>query len=711
VQVWGANLTDARLGGRAAPGAARFMRLSWHRRQKAKPKLRRISSSEKQKLLRRVDALYDVLASIIGTDRLVLKAGKLDALDLMRSKEVSERVLGLRRIVFEDPTIDDLGGSDDIFQVLDAIEEELAELVARRSVEDSLEKKVAVKMQARHDDYLKELRMQVLREESGPDNAQTLRKYAELEKLDRRHLARSAVELLRPSSIDEVVGQQQAIAALFAKIASPFPQHVLLYGPPGVGKTTVARLALEYAKSLAFTPFDAEAHFVEVNGATLRWDPREATNPLLGSVHDPIYQGARRDLADAAVPEPKPGLVTEAHGGVLFIDEIGELDPMLQSKLLKVLEDKRVHFESAYYDPTDPNVPKYIHKLFEEGAPADFLLIGATTRDPSEINMALRSRCAEVFFEPLTSDQVITIVENAAHKLNVHLEPGSAKLISTYTVEGRKATSVLADAYGVALQRVYGGDRQVPDEQALPTVPAVVPIGRQDVEEVARVSRLLPYAHVRGSHKAEIGKILGLAVSGYLGSVLEIEAVAFPATQPGKGSLRFNQTAGSMAQDSVFNAAAVVRLLTGENLANWDVHVNVVGGGRIDGPSAGAAVVMAITSAILEWPIRQDVAVTGELSIQGYVKPVGGVYEKLFGAKQAGIVCAVVPHGNLAELPAKLPGLKVVTVSHVQEMLPVLFHGEPGRRPLGYLNQVAAAHDPAAEVDPPPLPARRAPGV
>jgi len=65
---------------------------------------------------------------------------------------------------------------------------------------------------------------------------------------------------------------------------------------------------------------------------------------------------------------------------------------------LRVLEDKRVTFESAYYDPDDPNVPKYIKKLFEEGAPADFILIGATTRDPSEINPALRSRCAENLF-------------------------------------------------------------------------------------------------------------------------------------------------------------------------------------------------------------------------------------------------------------------------------------------------------------------------
>src|SRR3712207_9407876 len=91
----------------------------------------------------------------------------------------------------------------------------------------------------------------------------------------------------------------------------------------------------------------------------MRWDPREIVNPLLGSVHDPIYQGSKRDLSESGIPEPKPGLVTDAHGGVLFIDEIGELDSILQNKLLKVLEDKRVEFSSSYYDPDDDGTPKY----------------------------------------------------------------------------------------------------------------------------------------------------------------------------------------------------------------------------------------------------------------------------------------------------------------------------------------------------------------
>src|SRR5690606_9819732 len=103
-----------------------------------------------------------------------------------------------------------------------------------------------------------------------------------------------------------------------------------------------------------------------------------------------------------------------AHGGVLFIDEIGELDIMLQNKLLKVLEDKRVSFESSYYDENSDEIPKYIHMLFKEGAPADFILIGATTRRPEEINPALRSRCAEIFFDPLSPKNIADILENGA---------------------------------------------------------------------------------------------------------------------------------------------------------------------------------------------------------------------------------------------------------------------------------------------------------
>lgn len=95
---------------------------------------------------------------------------------------------------------------------------------------------------------------------------------------------------------------------------------------------------------------------------------------------------------------------------------------MMLNKLLKVLEDKRVYFESAYYDEDNPAVPDYIRKLFKDGAPADFILIGATTRQPEEINPAIRSRCAEVFFDPLQPKDVVEIVNHAAGKLQVHLE-------------------------------------------------------------------------------------------------------------------------------------------------------------------------------------------------------------------------------------------------------------------------------------------------
>lgn len=634
-------------------------------RQKERPEQEEgVQQPEVLPIDREIDALYQALIDLIGADSLVIQAGRMNAMDLLRSTGRCERVLALQRILDEDPLLHPAPREAELPAVLQQLTERIAEKRARKDVEDRIEKKVNEKLEQEHQDYVDDIRKQVIKEEKqDAETPQDAQKREKLEKLDSIHLTQSVIELLRPRDFSEIVGQERAVKSLLAKLSSPYPQHLLLYGPPGVGKTTAARLVLEAARKKPASPFREDAPFVETDGTTLRWDPRDITNPLLGSVHDPIYQGAQKTLADSGIPEPKPGLVTEAHGGILFIDEIGEMDEMLQNKLLKVLEDKRAYFESAYYDPTDPKVPPYIRKLFEEGAPADFVLIGATTRDAGHINPALRSRCAEIYFEPLTPKHIEAIVQNAASKLKVALEPGVAALISEYTVEGRKAINILADAYSLALEKADGRMEGLT-------------IGREAVYEVAQVSRLYQFVTKKARHTAVQGHIFGLGVAGFLGSVIEIEAVAFPAREKGKGTVRFNETAGSMAKDSVFNAASVMRQLTGKDIHDYDVHINVIGGGNIDGPSAGTAILACIVSAVTGRRIRQDVAVTGEISLAGRVRPVGGVFEKAYGARQAGIKTLVIPKENERDIPEDLLGLDIHAVETAEEAFQLIFEEE-----------------------------------
>jgi ATP-dependent Lon protease len=638
-------------------------------------------------LRRYVAALYDVLASTIGSDKMVLRAGKLNALKMMRSSGLPERILALQRLVFEDPTLERLPQPGKFRDAIAEIEDGLANLVAQRTVEEKIETKVNVKMAERHLEYLKDLKLEAIREDSGPETPATQKKLEELVALDARKLSASALQLLRPSALADVVGQKSAIASLLAKISSPFPQHVILYGPPGVGKTTVARLALEVAKLRDYTPFAADAPFVEASGATLRWDPRETTNPLLGSVHDPIYQGSRREFAESGIPEPKLGLVTKAHGGVLFIDELGEMDAVLQTKLLKVLEDKRFAFESSYYDASDPGVPAYVKKLFEEGAPADFVLIGATTRDPSEIDPAIRSRCAEVYFEPLTEGQIREIVAGAAKRLGVKLARRVPDLIASYTIEGRKAVQIVADAQGHALFRERGSR---PAAATSGAAMRPITIAEDDVTTVVQTGRLVPHTPVRARRGKDVGKTYGLAVSHHVGSIIEIEAVAFPAHEKRKGGVRFNDTAGSMAKDSVFNATSVIRAIAGIDPLDFDLHVNVVGGGNIDGPSAGLGVFLALYSALTKTPLPRDVAVTGELSIAGGVRPVGGIVEKLYAARQAGMRLVLVPSENARDVDRSIGGIEIVTVATVRDAFAALGIGDvPPRRAVRRARKVA----------------------
>ncbi|WP_291569100.1 MULTISPECIES: Lon family ATP-dependent protease [unclassified Clostridium] len=608
-----------------------------------------------------VDVLYELMYKVIEEGTIKSRIVKFKLQKHIDSHDVNRRLYAANKIISNGKGIDIVPNSANMSEVLEETSKLLADIVAKRYVQNKIEKDVEQYLIEKQDKYVDEVRLSIIKKQKGPENAKTLRKYAELEILDSKKLTKNIMSMLRPESFSEIIGQERAIKSLISKMASPYPQHIILYGPPGVGKTTAARLALEEAKKLKHTPYNEDVKFVEVDGTTLRWDPREIANPLLGSVHDPIYQGSKRDLAEVGIPEPKPGLVTDAHGGVLFIDEIGELDSILQNKLLKVLEDKRVEFSSSYYDPDDEQTPKYIKYLFDNGAPADFVLIGATTREPSEINPALRSRCTEVYFEPLSPRDIENIVKNAANKLNVNLEENVAKEISRYTIEGRKAVNILADVYGYVL---YNND----DDSSYRTT-----ITMKALQEVISISRLKPYEEVVLTNDKEIGQIYGLGVAGYLGSTLEIEASVFEAKTKGAGVVRFNETAGSMAKDSVFNAASVIRKITNKDIKDYDIHVNVVGGGNIDGPSAGVAITVCIISALLDKPLRQDIAITGEISLRGKVKPVGGIFEKVYGARRKGIKTVIIPKDNINEVPLGLSDIQVIAVSTIEELLEIVF--------------------------------------
>jgi len=493
----------------------------------------------------------------------------------------------------------------------------------------------------------------------------------ELEKLKNLrliHLTEPLSEKTRPNSFKEIIGQDDGLRALKAALCGPNPQHVIIYGPPGIGKTAAARAALNEAKKIPFSPFKEDAPFIEMDATTLRFDERGIADPLIGSVHDPIYQGAGAYGA-AGIPQPKPGAVTKAHGGVLFIDEIGELHPIQMNKLLKVLEDRKVYLESAYYSSEDPNIPSHIHDIFQNGLPADFRLIGATTRSPEEIPPAIRSRCTEIFFQPLTQEDVKQIVKNAAKKGAFSLDEGVAELISTYANNGRDAVNILQTAGCVAIMENRSD------------------ITIKDIEWVIEFGQYNKRLDKKIFSEKRIGSVNGLAVYGIrMGALLEIEVTAQKAEEKSKGSLKvtgiieeeeFNKNNGKMkrrstAFASVENVLTVMKNVFDIPYKDYDIHINFPGGMPVDGPSAGVAIFIAVYSAILKKPVSAKIAMTGELSIRGNIHPVGGVHAKINAAREAGIEKVFIPLDNWQET-YKNYAIEVIAVKNIEELVKQVF--------------------------------------
>ena len=496
----------------------------------------------------------------------------------------------------------------------------------------------------------------------------------EMEKLNKLRmikLTEPLTEKSRPSNLEEIIGQEKGIKALKAALCGPNPQHVIIYGPPGVGKTAAARIILEEAKKMAASPFNKDSKFVEIDATTLRFDERGIADPLIGSVHDPIYQGAG-SLGIAGVPQPKPGAVTKAHGGMLFIDEIGELHPIELNKLLKVLEDRKVFLDSAYYSSEDPNTPRYIKEIFDNGLPADFRLIGATTRSPEEIVPAIRSRCVEIFFRGLTVEEIRKIALNATNKVGYRISDEGLDIVSRYCTNGREVINLVQLCSGLAINenRDY--------------------IKESDIYWVIENGQYNPRMERMINDKPEIGYVNGLAVYGANnGALMEIEATAKLSSNSigsikitgivddeelGGGEKKIKRK--STAYCSVQNVLTVLDNIFNLNSKAYDIHVNFPGGIPVDGPSAGISIATAIYSAIKGVPVNNRVAMTGEISIKGKVKPIGGVNAKILAAKRTGVELVIVPKENLSSITRDIDGIKIVGVKKIEEVLDLALYEE-----------------------------------
>ena len=515
----------------------------------------------------------------------------------------------------------------------------------------------------------------LLRAQQGTKVAVDREAKKEMERLGRLRaisLTEPLSEKTRPSKFEEIIGQEEGLKALRAALCGPNPQHLLIYGPPGVGKTAAARVVLEEAKQNPLSPLKSTAKFIEVDATTARFDERGIADPLIGSVHDPIYQGAG-PMGMAGIPQPKPGAVTKAHGGILFIDEIGELHPYQMNKLLKVLEDRKVFFESAYYSSEDHNIPSHIHDIFQNGLPADFRLIGATTRQPHEIPPAIRSRCVEVFFRALTPDEIQQIAWNAVEKIGFELEEGGLEIISKYAHNGRDSVNMVQIAAGLALT----AGRKL--------------IRRKDIEWVVNSGQYTPRPNRKVPPKPQVGYANGLAVYGpNLGMLVALEATAIPvAERPGRviatgvieeeemGEYGRTIRRRSTARESVENVLTILKKYFHLDCTKYDLHINFPGGIPLDGPSAGIALVTVVYSALTGKPVDNLVAMTGEVSILGTVLPVGGIIPKLKAAKEAGAKRVLIPAENWQDAFEDETELEIIPVRRIEEVIQLAFRPEP----------------------------------
>ncbi len=439
--------------------------------------------------------------------------------------------------------------------------------------------------------------------------------------------------------IREVVARQKATLTMQSRGQEMvFSKHLVLTGSPGTGKTTVARYIGELYAAINALPGDA---FVEVGRSDLIGEYVGQTAPKVRAV------------------------VQRALGGVLFIDEAYSLMP------------------SHPHDYGHEALATLVQLM--ENHRDDLVVIMAGYRPEMQAmidsNPGLRSRMSMyIDFPNYTPDELCVIFQNLVHKhhMKIHADAityfrAQLDLVVSHVGFGnaRFVRSVWEHAFSHLATREYA-DAQFDDNE-------LTMLQLEDVQ--AACDELLKsfhqYTNSLTKHEAitKPGIATGLAWTAGGGGILYLEAALFKGEQ----DLRITGQLGDVMRESVEAAFTCVRNFSevlgiqSTFFENMSLHIHAPEGAvPKDGPSAGITLATAIASAATTRLVRDDVAMTGEITLHGRVMKVGGIREKIMGAHRVGIRTVIIPRDNLpdtADIPILIrEEINVIPVEFIDEV-------------------------------------------
>jgi len=429
---------------------------------------------------------------------------------------------------------------------------------------------------------------------------------------------------------------------------------------------------------------------------------------LLGDVrHDPFQSGG---LETPAHDRVEVGAIHRAHGGVLFIDEINTLDPHSQQNLLTALQE-------GEFPITGQSERSSGAMVRTEPVPCRFVMVAAGNLDAIKgMHPALRSRIRGYGYEVYMAESMEDNEDNRKKYIRFIAQEvkNDAKIphfdqsaIDEVIREAKRRsnrkghlTLKLRDMGG--LIRV-AGDIARQENAALTTSVHVITakktarsIEDQVSDEITQHLREYEMTIVEGTR---IGRVNGLAVTGNdAGSVLPIMAEVTPA-QGESGQIIATGVSGkrqepwlkdeeSIAQQSIKNVSALIKKFTGKDIKNMDVHIQFIGTYGAEGDSASVSIATAVMSAIEGIPIRQDIAMTGSLSVRGDVLPVGGVTYKIEAAVKAGIKTVLIPRMNIGDVLIEERYKSLVTILPMDTIDDVLKYALVPENADGFLTKL-----------------------